>query len=248
VPQGAARERDERRADVVDFLAQAPHGEGDAGESPEDAQVDGEEEEGVVLSVPLNREHGTSAEDTTPPLVEADLQFSEDGEGVEFGKSSVLAFPDAGNLRGDAGTMMLEIEPTWAGAEDGDYSLINVRNANDPSNLLRVLKNGKYLRYIFADASGEEVGVSYDISDWQPGEKHTVAVNWGDAATALYVDNQLIGQNTYQGPFGIPPGTPLYLGSDIPEAGATGAGATISNFQVFGRPLTPEEIANQPAR
>lgn len=247
---GGARER---RGEVSDFLAQPPPGGGadevvDGTGEDEASGEAGESGEEVVLSVPLTREHGTVAEDATPPLAEQDLTFADDGVGVKFTPDSVLAFPNAGNVKGDAGTMMLDIKPDWAGADEGDYSLVNVRTANDPRNLLRVFKNGKYLRYIYADSSGEEREVGYDMSDWEAGEDHSVAVSWGDAATTLYVDGQLIGQNTFSTPLEILPGTPMYLGSDVPEAGAKGAGGTISNFLVFGRALSPDEIGNPPTR
>ncbi|MGD9762680.1 MAG: LamG domain-containing protein [Candidatus Binatia bacterium] len=244
---------EEGRAAAGGRVAELPrrgHADGQSGDYTVEQQ-EGDEAGGdtdVVLSVPLSRERGTLAEDDTPPVAEHNLELAEDGSGMRFDRSSVLAFPNAGNLRGEAGTVMLDITPDWHGGEDGDYSLVTVRNANDPANLLRVFKNGTYLRFILADGSGEEREVGMNIAEWQPGERHSVAVTWGDAATAMYVDDQVVGQNTYTGNVEFPSGTPLYLGSDVPEAGLKGAGGIISNFRAFGRVLTPEEIAGVPAK
>jgi hypothetical protein len=235
--------RTERRSNLVDFLAEQPLGtnsvlEDDVSKDPDEENTD------VVLSVPLDRESGTVANDDTPPLVEHELEFGEDGVGMKFDAGSVLAFPDAGNVRGDAGSLALEFQPEWSGAEKGDYSLVNVRTPNDPTNSLRLFKNGRYLRLLFADNTGRERNIGYDMVDWEPGELHTVAATWDQGALSLYVDNQLVGTNYYEGQLEIRPGTPLYLGSDVPEAPLSGANATISNFRVYGRALSNDEVLN----
>jgi hypothetical protein len=155
----------------------------------------------------------------------------------------VLAYPNAGNVRGDAGTISLDINPDWNGEDTGDFSLMNLRTPNDPSDLMRLYKNGKYLRFIFADDTGQERDVGVDISGWQAGQPHNLQVTWGDNSTALYIDRQLAGQNGFDGTFD-PRGVPLYIGSDVPQAPATPAGGTISNFEVLGKARTPAEIAS----
>jgi hypothetical protein len=197
----------------------------------------------VLLSVPLSRDHGTLALDSTPPLVEQDLSFADDGDGVKFGPTSVLAYPNAGNLRGDAGTLSLDINPEWDGSDDGDFSLINVRTADDPTNVMRVFKNGKYMRFLFADDTGQERGISVDISNWDAGDAHNVAVTWGNSTMSLYLDGRLAGQDNYDGRFD-PRGVPMYIGSDVPQAPPTGAGGVISDLQVRRRALTRDEIAS----
>jgi hypothetical protein len=231
------------QADVKDFLAQQPPGAQRSDPAEEDTAEDSSE---VVLSVPLNQQFGTDATQGARPIVEQDLQFADDGEGVKFDTESVLAFPDAGNVQNSAGTITFEFEPDWEGGEAGDYNFVNVRTPNDPRNLLRVFKNGRYLRFLFADETGRERNIGFDMADWQPGERHRVTATWGDNQTALYVDDQLAGTNTYEGELNIPPGTPLYLGSDVPQAAPSGAGAIISNFEVFGRSLQRNEVASLP--
>lgn len=241
-PDAPGSSRMERRSDLVDFLAEKPTGTNSLLEDPE--KKPDEENTDVVLSAPLDREAGTVANDDTPPLVENDLQFAEDGVGVKFEDGSVLAFPDAGNVRGDAGSLTMEFQPEWSGAEKGDYSLVNVRTPNDPSNSLRLFKNGRYLRFLFSDNTGRERNIGYDMINWQPGEQHTVTATWEQGVTSLYVDNQLVGTNYYEGQLEVRPGTPMYVGSDVPEAPPSGANATISNFRVYGRALSSDEVAS----
>jgi Concanavalin A-like lectin/glucanases superfamily len=231
------------RSDVKDFLAQAQPPV-DTATNPDDKKPDDNSE--VVFSAPLNSTSGTEATEGPPPLVEQDLTLADSGDGVKFDTNSVLAFPDAGNAKNDAGTITFEFEPDWEGGESGDYNFVNVRTPNDPRNLLRVYKNGRYLRFLFADNTGRERNIGYDMVDFQAGERHRVTATYGDNQTALYVDNQLVGTNTYEGQLEIPPGTPLYLGSDVPQAGPSGAGATISNFEIFGRTLARNEVAGLP--
>jgi len=236
---GGAPEPARDRANVKEFLADPANRAAPQGDDAAAAEGEGD----VLLSVPLNRDTGVAAEDSTAPIAEQDLEVDDDG--VRFEPGSVLAFPNAGNIRGDSGTLQLDVQPEWSGGEEGDFSLVNVRTPNDPRNLLRLFKNGRYLRFMFADASGVERDISAAIDDWDPGEVRTVTATWGEGRTALYVNGRLVGQNNYDGPLEIHPGTPLYLGSDVPEAGAKGAGGVISNFQVFGRALGGDEIASR---
>jgi hypothetical protein len=70
-----------------------------------------------------------------------------------------------------------------------------------------------------------------------------VTFTWEQGALSLYVDKQLVGTNYLEGQLEIPPGTPLYLGSDVPEAPLSGANATISNFRIYGRALSGDEVS-----
>jgi hypothetical protein len=234
---------------VRDFLAQQQPPSRHDGDAADDNE-DGDQNTDVVFNAPLNKETGADTTEGPPPLVQQDLENTHDGEGLKFTKDSVLAFPDAGNAQNEAGTITFEFEPDWEGGSDGDYNFVNVRTPNDPRNLLRVYKNGRYLRFLFADDSGRERNIGYDMVDMEPGERHrvTATYTYGDQGgqTALYIDNQLVGTNTYDSPLQIPPGTPMYVGSDVPQAGPSGAGATLFNLQVYGRALGGDEVSNLP--
>jgi len=58
----------------------------------------------------------------------------------------------------------------------------------------------------------------------------------------LYIDGTLAAQRSFDGQLDIPPGTPMYIGSDYP-GGVAAAQGSISNFQVYGQALPSEQIA-----
>ena len=100
-----------------------------------------------------------------------------------------------------------------------------------------------------SDSAGQESNIGATIDDWNPGDWHHLAATWGqnDAGQLMqsfYVDGRLIGQVPVQGQFNVRPGTPLYIGSDLPQ-GIPGANGAISQVQAYGRPLDASEIANQ---
>jgi hypothetical protein len=236
-------------SDVRDFLAQQQPPSRRGGDAADDNE-DGDQNSDVVFNAPLNKETGADTTQGPPPLVQQDLQNTQDGDGLKFTKDSVLAFPDAGNLQNQAGTITFEFEPDWEGGSEGDYNFVNVRTPNDPRNLLRIYKNGRYLRFLFADETGRERNIGYDMVDMEPGGRHrvTATYSYGDSGgqTAFYIDGQLVGTNTFDGPLQIPPGTPMYVGSDVPQAGPSGAGATMSNLQIYGRALAVDEVSSLP--
>ncbi len=49
-------------------------------------------------------------------------------------------------------------------------------------------------------------------------------------------------QNAYAGDLNIPPGTPLYVGSNLPRAGAA-AGSRLQDFRIYGRTFGADEVA-----
>lgn len=194
-------------------------------------------EDGLVLSIPFD--NSTLPDKGEPPVTEEGVAF--DGHGATFSTDSQLAIPDTGNL-GDAatGTISFCLRPQWSGDQPTDASLVNLRTGAF-ANRVQIAKNGQYLRFLLADNTGHESGAGVSIYNWEPGETHLVTATWGQASSSLYVDGQLVGSQSYQGEIQIPPGTPMYIGSDIP-GGNPGAGGTLSDFLVYNRPLSQDEI------
>jgi hypothetical protein len=206
---------------------------------PELGAPEAAEEEDVLLSVPLDGFVG--AEGATQPVAEENLYVDEETGSVEFPEDSVLEFPNAGNIQSNGGTVSLEIEPNWNGTDDGDNSFVQVREEKQWAGKMSIFRNGDHLRFIWFDSNAQEQGVAANITNWQAGEPHSVTATWGDALMQLYVDGKLVGQTTYAGELVIPPGTPLFLGSN-PQHHVPGADAILRNFKAYGRPLTAEEV------
>jgi len=215
-------ESNPKRSEVVELLAsRAASGKGTAS-FDDDTGADGE----VALEV-------KTPEDAKPAIVKKEIDAPETSEdGLTFTDSSVLAFPNAGNASGDAGTISFEIEPKWAGAEDTNNSFVQIRGANQWADRLQLVKNGQYLRFIVADTEGREADISVKIDQWPPGETHQIRASWGEGITTLWVDGRQVGSNTYSGNLRFPSGTPLYLGSDHPGSSYGGMNATLRGFKV----------------
>jgi concanavalin A-like lectin/glucanase superfamily protein len=176
----------------------------------------------------------------------------EDGVLVTF-HGNLGVVPNAGNPRGDSGTITFDVTPEWDGTDDGNDSVFDIHTPNVWENHLKVFKNGQSLRLSVWPDSGVEDGVAMRIDAWMAGEHHRIAVVWtrGDSAddftpgpgvASMYVDGVLIRSTPYDGTLKLPPGTPLYIGSDDPgsEEGKT---AVVSQVRIFGRPLSSQEVA-----
>ena len=128
----------------------------------------------------------------------------------------------------DAGAFAFHVNSS--GNEPTSEQLVAIGSPGQIGDRLSVLKDGTYLRVFVSDNSGEESNLGVSISDWQPGQTHTISFVWGGGVEQLYIDGQLADQVDHPGVLQLPPGTQALTGS-------------ITDFQAFGRPLTPEEIA-----
>jgi hypothetical protein len=135
------------------------------------------------------------------------------------------------------------MQPQWGGGDEGDASLVQLRDSDQWDNRLQIFKNGRYLRFLFTPDTGKESNVAAVVDAWQPNEWHQVTATWGDSVQSFYVDGHLVGQQTYTGQLDVRTGTPLYIGSDLPRGGPS-AGGAISNFQVYRTPLGPDAVSN----
>ena len=200
--------------------------------------------DGSVVTLPLdhNPETGPNGE----PITADGVDFDSRG-GAYVAEDGKLVIPGVGDLLGDTGSVSFTVEPDWNGTDDGDHSLVQLRDPHFWENRVQIFKNGRYLRFLFTPDSGEESGVGVDVTEWQQGQPHQVTAVWADGVTMLYVDGQLAGTQPYNGKLALPPGVSLYLGSDHP-GGIPGAAARLSQFQAYGRELTPDEVSARAQR
>jgi hypothetical protein len=200
---------------------------------------------GPVLSLPFDK--STQPDRGDSPVFEQGVTF-DSGDGAVFSTDSQFVVPNGGNLTGAGGAISMWVQPEWAGGDASNASLAQLRNQNQWEDRLQIFKNGVYMRFLMSDNSGQESNIGLNISDWQPGDWHHLVATWGQndsgqLTQSFYADGKLIGQVPVTGQFQVRPGTPLYIGSDLPN-GVPGANGAISQFQAYNRPLTPDEVAN----
>lgn len=180
--------------------------------------------------VPLLRDGARRFAAVIPPVVTLAILLAGCGGGGDGGH-------DGGVVFNDAGTIAFGVHPDWEGGIEGDQGLVTL--GDEGSSQLRVLKDGHSLRLVmFSPEDGVERDISVDVSHWAPGVVHSVTATWGDGQLTLYTDGVKVGTSSYAGSLEIPPGTPLFLGSD---PGAPD-GALIEGFEHFGRALDDSEI------
>lgn len=196
--------------------------------------------EGQAPAVSLKLDRSVSEGNIVVPLAEHGIQY--DPTGAYFGADARLALPTGDDIPSDAGTVIFWMAPDWEREEDTNASLFQWRT-NEFANRVQIFKNGRYLRFLLCDNTGFESGVGTHILHWPSGSWHSVAATWGNGVAAFYLDGSEVGARSYAGEILIPPGTPWYVGSDLP-GGGPGARSRLNNFQVFPRFLGADEIAN----
>jgi hypothetical protein len=167
------------------------------------------------------------------------------GDDIEFTDDAQFSFPAGENINSHQGTIAFDVQPQWAGGDQSDNSLVQIREEHVWENSLSVVKNLDALRFIIIDSSGEERNVNVPIDDWQAGESRHLVATWDDTTMALYVNGNLVGQTDLPHPLTIAETTPVHIGSDFPGSSYAGAGGRISQFTVYGHALTPVEIAGR---
>ena len=169
------------------------------------------------------------------------------GSGSSTGGTPVTSdvprtIPDTGNPKGDAGTIAFEVTPTWNVSDPTNVPLLRIGGPEWSDAQLIVYANNQYLRLNLINDRGQEFSVGVSTGSWVPGQSHAITVTWGAGVESVYVDGRLFGQQNSEHTVQVPPGAPVLLGSDVPNA-PDGNGA-ISDFKVYGNPLTPEEVAH----
>lgn len=193
---------------------------------------------GVLLSIPLNG--SIDPEQGGDPTKAVGVVV--DGDAVVFTEEAEYTLPSGGHVDGDMGTIAFDIEPHWAGDDESNNSLLQIRDEHVWQNNLQIVKNYNSLRFIIIDDRGYETNVNVYIDDWQPNESHRVTATWGEALMALYVDGEQVGQATVPNELKFGSATPIHVGSDYPGSQYRGANGRISNLTIYGRTLPASEI------
>lgn len=193
---------------------------------------------GPLLSLPLRG--GVDPDTGAAPTKSTGLVVN--GGDVEFTEDAELTVPAGGHVNGRAGSIVLEIQPNWSGAEETANSLLQIRNQEGNANALQIVKERNALRFIIRDDQGLETSINAYIDHWQANETHRVTVTWGEALMKLYLDGVMVGENTVSNSLRWQDTTPIHIGSDFPGAAFAGANGKIRELQIYGRTLDPDEI------
>jgi len=183
--------------------------------------------------------------DDNGPLAADNVQ-SEDGH-VQFEKDSKYVVPDAANISGPSGSIAFWVKPEWEGAEAADAHMVDLSTPNIWENRLAVNKNGRYLRFMFFPNTGQEVGVSSIIDNWQPQQEHHVVATWGpqeDGGNVLefYVDGRLVGTDHYDGEFEVPQTQPMIIGNN--RSGELGTRGGIRGFEIYPNRIDGSKVGS----
>lgn len=209
-----------KKQDLVEFLGSRPQTETDLANAVDE---NGDE---IALKVEKPEdiaEQGGRDEDVTE---------AEEGEGLKITETGRMEFPNAGNADGEAGTIAFQVKPDWAGSDQTDNALLQIRQEHQWNNRIELVKNGEFLRFIFTPDTGQEADISVRIADWEAGDLHDVKASWGDGRTSLYIDGQLAGSREYTGTLQFGAGTPMYVGADWRGSNYAGLNGTMYGLTV----------------
>jgi hypothetical protein len=218
-----------RKADLVDSLGSRPPTQSDL-----DQPVKPQNGDDIALKIDVPddiQENAGREQDVEKP--------DESDDGVKVSEQGRIEFPNGGNASGDAGSISFKIKPEWAGSDQTDNALVQVRQEHEWNNRLEIVKNGEFLRFILTDDTGKEADISTRITNWQADEEHDIMASWNSETkrTQLYIDNQLVGENEFNGKLVIKEHTPMYVGADWRGSNYAGANATFYGFTVSTNPF-----------
>src|SRR5581483_1941916 len=155
-----------------------------------------------------------------------------------FDSRSRVAVGDIGAITANAGAMSFWLKPEWESGDPDHASFVQLGE-----NGLRVVKDGKYLRFEYTNATGDnEFGGTADTSEWPTGDWRHVAATWQDGTLSLYVDGQEMHVNVP----GLPPpfetNPKLYVGSVYSAGSEPIPPAQLARLVVLSRSLSSEEV------
>jgi len=156
-----------------------------------------------------------------------------------YASGTQTTIDDVKGLSGDAGTIVLWMQPTWLGTSQDDASLVTFGDGT-----VRLLKNVTFLRFEVVDENGALTGVGAPISAWNAGEWHQVVATWDGRVVWLYVDGGVVATAAQSGRIVLPEGTPVHIGSAFP-LGRPVAPAMLAGVTIRDRALTPLAVARR---
>ena len=163
----------------------------------------------------------------------------EGGAEKVFPSDSQEEVTDAAQISGAAGTISFWIKPEWSPGSQDDATLVQLGDSG-----MEVTKNVNFLRFQFHDSAGGENGLGTNLATWAPNEWRQVTATWAQNQLNLYVDGQLVSQNSFAKPPEFQGETKLYVGSAY-ASGAPAARASISSLLVLNRDYSAGEIGAQ---
>jgi len=165
-----------------------------------------------------------TAANQTSPAIDQGVEIDPNGGAALFPPTAVLAYPDAGGVNSEEGTIALWVRRETDAQDNKGRALIELRT-DTWENRIELGMGPRFLRFLLTTSDGTEVGVGSSI-DWAQGEWHHVAATWGQALLALYIDGSLSDQRSYDGTVAISPSALLYVAST--SKGSTPDAAPIS--------------------
>lgn len=183
------------------------------------------------------------SEEGVAPVVVHNVE-SKEGTAT-FAKDSQYTVPQAGGVQGPSGSVSFWMKPDWGGADKDDAHMLDLSTPNVWENRLSINKNGRFLRFMMFPNTGQEVGVSTLVDDWQAGDAHHVVATWGpqdDGGSIIefYVDGRLVGRDTYDGEFEVPSTNPLIIGNN--QGGQLGARGGLSGLEIYNRRIDADKV------
>jgi concanavalin A-like lectin/glucanase superfamily protein len=241
VPPEAAKSGDHKPAGVeADAVPEQEASQTPAGRAPG---------AGPSLSISFDGSASGAANgaDQAEPIIAQGLQFDPSLGAARFPPNAQLAYPDMGGVDPSQGTIAFWVRVEAEANVPMDGRTLAELQTGTWQNRLTIGMGPRFIGLLLTNSDGVEQGVSDPAMDWTPNVWRHVAVTWGDAIMQLFVDGTLANQTEYSGSLVLPPGTPMYVGSQRP--GPTPVTEphrpTISlrSWSVFQRILEPEEVA-----
>ncbi len=182
----------------------------------------------------------TAAADQTTPVISDGVEPDPNGGAALFPPAAVLAYPNAGGVNPEEGTIALWVRRESDPTDEKGRALVELRTATW-ENRIEFGMGPRYVRFLLTTSDGVEFGVGAGVS-WAKEEWHHVAATWGQALAVLYVDGAQRDQRTYDGTVAISPSALLYVASTRSGPDPNAAPVSLRGLVILQHAATPDEI------